>query len=158
MPSEPAPRGCFILEGRRKGRRVGEAGSSHAAGISKCQRAAKSLNISRNGKPTLKYTTRAAGPAKSEQARTSHLDSPVGPSCQSLDRLAVATSSSVPTGRRFGPVGPGSGSWSCARSVGRGNVKAIIRERDVIYASGFWRRLMLTIRVIPERVLKRTRF
>jgi hypothetical protein len=37
-------------------------------------------------------------------------------------------------------------------------VKAIIRKRDVVHVPGSWHPLMLTIRLIPECVFKRTRF
>ncbi len=64
MPSEPVPRGCFIPVGRLKGRCADEAGPYQPADVSRCQRAPKSLNISRNGEPTGKDTTRTANPAK----------------------------------------------------------------------------------------------
>ncbi len=70
MPREPAPRRCFILEGEWKGPRAGEADPSYPAEASRCQRVAKSWNISRNGESVGKYTARTADPEKSEQART----------------------------------------------------------------------------------------
>jgi decaprenylphospho-beta-D-erythro-pentofuranosid-2-ulose 2-reductase len=42
-------------------------------------------------------------------------------------------------------------------SVGERVVAAIERGRDVIYVPGFWRWVMLAIRMIPERVFKRMR-
>lgn len=39
--------------------------------------------------------------------------------------------------------------------VARGIVKAIEKRRDVVYLPGFWRGIMLVVRMIPRRVFKR---
>ena len=40
-------------------------------------------------------------------------------------------------------------------AVARAIVRAVRRRRDVVYAPGFWRAIMLVIRSIPERIFKR---
>lgn len=40
-------------------------------------------------------------------------------------------------------------------SIARGIVRAIDRKKDVVYLPGFWRGIMLIIKLIPERVFKK---
>jgi decaprenylphospho-beta-D-erythro-pentofuranosid-2-ulose 2-reductase len=41
--------------------------------------------------------------------------------------------------------------------VGESVARAVERGRDVIYVPWFWRWILLAIRLVPERVFKRTR-
>ena len=50
------------------------------------------------------------------------------------------------------PKGP---LWARPEVVAAGIVRAIERQRDVVYLPWFWRWIMLAIRMIPERVFKR---
>jgi decaprenylphospho-beta-D-erythro-pentofuranosid-2-ulose 2-reductase len=45
--------------------------------------------------------------------------------------------------------------WAKPDAIGRGIVASIDSGRDVVYLPGFWRLIMLVIRLIPERVFKR---
>ncbi len=45
--------------------------------------------------------------------------------------------------------------WAKPEAVGRGIVDAIDARKDVVYLPGFWRLIMLVIRLIPERIFKR---
>lgn len=45
--------------------------------------------------------------------------------------------------------------WASAPQVAQGILRAIDRRRDVVYLPGFWRGIMLVIRLIPESVFKR---
>jgi len=47
--------------------------------------------------------------------------------------------------------------WADAATVGRGVYKALCGGGDVVYLPGFWRPVMLLIRLIPERMFKRLR-
>lgn len=50
------------------------------------------------------------------------------------------------------PQGP---LFATPAQVARGIVKAIERQRDVVYLPGFWRVIMLIIRLIPGRIFKK---
>jgi hypothetical protein len=39
--------------------------------------------------------------------------------------------------------------------VAQGIRRAMARDRDVVYLPGYWRWIMLVIRLIPERIFKR---
>jgi short-subunit dehydrogenase len=45
--------------------------------------------------------------------------------------------------------------WASAEQVGDGIVAAMARGRDVAYLPGFWRLIMLVIRLVPESIFKR---
>lgn len=45
--------------------------------------------------------------------------------------------------------------FSSAATVGVGVYRAILEKRDIAYVPGFWRWIMLIIRLIPERFFKR---
>jgi short-subunit dehydrogenase len=45
--------------------------------------------------------------------------------------------------------------WATPTSVATGIVKAIERRADVVYLPGFWRLVMVAIRMVPETVFKR---
>lgn len=45
--------------------------------------------------------------------------------------------------------------WAMPEAIGRGIVAAIDGRKDVVYLPGFWRLIMLIIRLIPERIFKR---
>ena len=45
--------------------------------------------------------------------------------------------------------------WAGATQVAQGILHAIDRRRDVAYLPGFWRWIMLVVRLIPETVFKR---
>ncbi len=45
--------------------------------------------------------------------------------------------------------------WAQPDRIARGILRALDRRRDVVYVPGFWRWIMLLIRLIPERVFKR---
>lgn len=47
--------------------------------------------------------------------------------------------------------------FASAQSVGRQIHRAVMRRADVVYVPGFWRIIMLVIRIIPERIFKRLR-
>jgi decaprenylphospho-beta-D-erythro-pentofuranosid-2-ulose 2-reductase len=51
--------------------------------------------------------------------------------------------------------GRGGALWASAESVAAGIVKAIEKDRDVVYLPPFWALIMLIIRSIPERIFKR---
>ncbi len=45
--------------------------------------------------------------------------------------------------------------FASAETVGAGVYRAIMKKKDIAYVPGFWRWIMLIIRLIPERVFKR---
>jgi short-subunit dehydrogenase len=45
--------------------------------------------------------------------------------------------------------------WAQPDDVAEGIVKAIDKQKDVVYLPGFWALIMLIIRLIPERIFKR---
>ncbi len=45
--------------------------------------------------------------------------------------------------------------WASPDTVAAGIVKAIVREKDVVYVPGFWALIMFVIRNIPERIFKK---
>jgi decaprenylphospho-beta-D-erythro-pentofuranosid-2-ulose 2-reductase len=45
--------------------------------------------------------------------------------------------------------------WASPQLVARGIVKAIERRADIAYVPGFWRLVMLAIRLVPESLFKR---
>jgi decaprenylphospho-beta-D-erythro-pentofuranosid-2-ulose 2-reductase len=45
--------------------------------------------------------------------------------------------------------------WASPQLVARGIVKAIERRADIAYVPGFWRLVMLAIRLVPESIFKR---
>ena len=73
-------------------------------------------------------------------------------------RLAGGLGRASPGSQERLREGPGMFTGRMPEAAGRGIVKAIIEERDVAYVPGFWRPLMPTICVIPERVFKRMWF
>jgi decaprenylphospho-beta-D-erythro-pentofuranosid-2-ulose 2-reductase len=48
--------------------------------------------------------------------------------------------------------------FATADSVGSAIVRAIDRRADVLYVPGFWRWIMLAIRLLPEAIFKRMKF
>lgn len=50
------------------------------------------------------------------------------------------------------PKGP---LWATPATIARGIVNAVADGRDVVYLPGFWRWIMLVIRLIPEGIFKR---
>ena len=52
---------------------------------------------------------------------------------------------------------PGGALAAPPEAVARSVVRAIVRQRDVVYVPWFWRWIMLVIRLIPERLFKRLR-
>ena len=45
--------------------------------------------------------------------------------------------------------------WAQPEDIARGIVKALEKNRDEVYLPGYWRLIMLVIRLIPERLFKR---
>ncbi len=45
--------------------------------------------------------------------------------------------------------------WVSAETVARGIVRAIDKQRDIVYLPWFWRGIMLIIKAIPERIFKK---
>ena len=45
--------------------------------------------------------------------------------------------------------------FASAETVGAGVYRAILKQKDIAYVPGFWRWIMLIIRLIPERIFKR---
>ena len=45
--------------------------------------------------------------------------------------------------------------WAQPDDVAEGIVKAVDKQKDVVYLPGFWALIMLIIRLIPERIFKR---
>ena len=44
-----------------------------------------------------------------------------------------------------------------AADVGRGIYQAVLKGRDIVYLPGFWRLIMLIVKLIPEAIFKRLR-
>lgn len=47
--------------------------------------------------------------------------------------------------------------WAQPAAIGRGIVAAVEGGADVVYLPGFWRLIMLTVRIVPERLFARLR-
>jgi short-subunit dehydrogenase len=45
--------------------------------------------------------------------------------------------------------------WASPEQIGRGIVRALQKQRDVVYLPWFWRYIMVVIKLIPERVFKK---
>ena len=48
--------------------------------------------------------------------------------------------------------------WATPEAIAEGVLKAIDRQRDVVYLPGFWALIMLIIKHVPERTFKRLKF
>lgn len=48
--------------------------------------------------------------------------------------------------------------WATPEAIAEGILKAIDRQRDVVYLPGFWALIMLIIKHVPERIFKRLKF
>ena len=48
--------------------------------------------------------------------------------------------------------------WATPEAIAEGVLKAIDRQRDVVYLPGFWALIMLIIKHVPERIFKRLKF
>jgi hypothetical protein len=48
--------------------------------------------------------------------------------------------------------------WATPDAIAEGVLKAIDRQRDVVYLPGFWALIMLIIKHVPERIFKRLKF
>jgi len=48
--------------------------------------------------------------------------------------------------------------WATPEAIAAGILKAIDRQRDVVYLPGFWALIMLIIKHVPERIFKRLKF
>ncbi|MBL8309701.1 MAG: SDR family oxidoreductase [Burkholderiales bacterium] len=48
--------------------------------------------------------------------------------------------------------------WTTPETIAQGIIRAITRQRDVVYLPGFWRLIMLIIKHVPERIFKRLKF
>ena len=53
---------------------------------------------------------------------------------------------------------PKSPLFASAAAVGEGIVRAVDRQREVVYLPGFWRLIMFAVRAVPERLFKRLSF
>jgi len=45
--------------------------------------------------------------------------------------------------------------WAQPDDIARGILAALAAKKDVVYLPGFWRLIMLIIRLIPERIFKK---
>lgn len=45
--------------------------------------------------------------------------------------------------------------WASPETIGKGIVSAIDREKDVVYLPGYWRLIMMLVRLTPEFIFKR---
>lgn len=55
-------------------------------------------------------------------------------------------------------VNPKGALWATPETIADGILKAIDRQRDVVYLPGFWALVMLVIKHIPERIFKKLKF